>query len=95
MLSTTEFLERNTEAGGTVLRSNENGNCVFLGEHGCTVHPDRPLACRIYPLARWALADGEESFGHLSPHPQTSESAESLAQCKTISTSRMLSRFSK
>src|ERR1700742_2710903 len=37
--STTEFIERNMEAGGTVLRSNENGNCVFLGEHGCTVHP--------------------------------------------------------
>jgi Fe-S-cluster containining protein len=70
-LSTTEFLDRNTEAGGTVLRSKENGNCVFLGEHGCTVHPDRPLACRIYPLARWVAADGEESFGHLAPHPQT------------------------
>jgi Fe-S-cluster containining protein len=54
-----------------VLRSNENGNCVFLGKHGCTVHPDRPLACRIYPLARWISADGEESFGHLAPHPQT------------------------
>jgi uncharacterized protein len=70
-LSTTEFLDRNTEAGGTVLRSNESGDCVFLGEHGCTVHPDRPLACRIYPLARWVSADGEESFGHLAPHPQT------------------------
>jgi uncharacterized protein len=70
-LSTTEFVERNTEAGGTVLSSNENGNCVFLGEHGCTVHPDRPLACRIYPLARWVSAEGEESFGHLAPHPRT------------------------
>jgi uncharacterized protein len=70
-LSTTEFIERKTEAGGTVLRSAENGNCVFLNDRGCSVHPDRPLACRIYPLARWVSAEGEESFGHLAPHPQT------------------------
>jgi Fe-S-cluster containining protein len=44
---------------------------VFLGPRGCTVHPDRPLACRIYPLARWVAPDGDESFGHLEPHPQT------------------------
>jgi Fe-S-cluster containining protein len=70
-LSTTEFIERHTEAGGTVLRSKENGDCGFLGELGCSVHPDRPLACRIYPLARWVSPDGEESFGHLTPHPKT------------------------
>jgi Fe-S-cluster containining protein len=44
---------------------------VFLGPRGCTVHPDRPLACRLYPLARWTAPDGDESFGHLDPHPQT------------------------
>ena len=49
----------------------EDRGCVFLGERGCTVHPDRPLACRIYPLARWVAPDGDESFGHLAPHPQT------------------------
>jgi uncharacterized protein len=70
-LSTTEFIERHTEAGGTVLRTKENGDCGFLGEHGCSVHPDRPLACRIYPLARWVSPDGAESFGHLTPHPGT------------------------
>jgi uncharacterized protein len=70
-MSTTDFIAHNTEAGGTVLRSREDGNCVFLGEGGCTVHPDRPLACRLYPLARWIAADGKESFGHLTPHPQT------------------------
>jgi hypothetical protein len=35
------------------------------------VHPDRPLACRLYPLARWTQADGAETFGLLEPHPQT------------------------
>ena len=54
-----------------MLRSKENGDCGFLGERGCSVHPDRPLACRIYPLARWVSPDGEESFGHMAPHPRT------------------------
>ena len=70
-LSTTEFIERHTEGGGTVLRTKENSDCGFLGERGCGVHPDRPLACRIYPLARWVSPDGVESFGHLTPHPKT------------------------
>jgi uncharacterized protein len=71
-LTTTEFFARHTEAGGTVLQTRpDDRGCVFLGERGCTVHPDRPLACRIYPLARWVAPDGDESFGHLAPHPQT------------------------
>jgi Fe-S-cluster containining protein len=70
-ISTTQFIENHTEAGGTVLQTKENGDCGFLGERGCGVHPDRPLACRIYPLARWVSPDGEESFGLLTPHPNT------------------------
>ena len=70
-LTTTEFFARHTEAGGTVLQTREDRSCVFLDERGCSVHPDRPLACRIYPLARWVDPDGNESFGHLEPHPQT------------------------
>jgi uncharacterized protein len=54
-----------------VLQTCEDRSCVFLDERGCSVHPDRPLACRIYPLARWVGPDGSESFGHLEPHPQT------------------------
>jgi hypothetical protein len=26
------------------------GGCPFLGEHGCTVYPHRPAACRLFPL---------------------------------------------
>ena len=59
-ISTTTFLREHTEAGGTVLRTRpEDGGCVFLGAEGCTVHPARPLACRIYPLS-W-YRDGEGS----------------------------------
>jgi hypothetical protein len=70
-VTTTELFSRHTEAGGTVLQTRPDGACGFLSEHGCTVHPDRPLACRLYPLARWVDPDGRESFGHLEPHPQT------------------------
>jgi Fe-S-cluster containining protein len=71
-ISTTEFFSRYTEAGGTVLQTRpDDRGCVFLGPRGCTVHPDRPLACRLYPLARWISPEGDESFGHLEPHPQT------------------------
>jgi hypothetical protein len=27
--------------------------------------------CRIYPLARWVSPDGDESFGEMTPHPET------------------------
>jgi hypothetical protein len=71
-ISTTEFIGSYTEAGGTVLRTRqENGACVFLNERGCGVHSDRPLACRLYPLARWVDPNGHESFGLLTPHPQS------------------------
>jgi uncharacterized protein len=72
-MTTTEFIAQHTEAGGTVLRMRDENNraCIFLNERGCGVHPDRPLACRLYPLARSVDPEGRESFGHLTPHPKT------------------------
>ncbi len=72
-MTTTEFIARHTEAGGTVLRMQADNNraCIFLGPQGCGVHPDRPLACRLYPLARYVDPHGNETFGHLAPHPET------------------------
>src|SRR5262249_23046631 len=71
-LTTTEFRAAWTEDGaGQVLRQTETGACVFLGAEGCTVHPDRPLVCRLYPLGRHVLADGSETFSHVEPHPQS------------------------
>lgn len=72
-ITTTQFIEQHTEAGGTVLRMRDENDraCIFLNQQGCSVHPDRPLACRLYPLARWVDPDGNESFGHLTPHPKT------------------------
>jgi Fe-S-cluster containining protein len=53
------------------MRDENDRACIFLNQQGCSVHPDRPLACRLYPLARWVDPEGNESFGHLTPHPNT------------------------
>jgi hypothetical protein len=71
-VTTTEFRAAWTEDGqGLALRRTDTGACVFLGAAGCTVYPDRPLVCRLYPLGRHVLADGSESFSHLEPHPHS------------------------
>jgi hypothetical protein len=71
-VTTTEFRAAWTEdRQGLALRRTDTGACIFLGAAGCTVYPDRPLVCRLYPLGRHVLADGSESFSHLEPHPQS------------------------
>lgn len=68
-LSTARFTERYTTAGGTLLQWSTDGTCIFLDEHGCSVHPDRPLVCRLYPLGRHLRNVGEESFSEIVPDP--------------------------
>jgi Fe-S-cluster containining protein len=71
-VSTAQFRERWTEEGaGAHLARDTNDTCVFLGAEGCTVHADRPLVCRIYPLGRHVSAEGQERWSHVEPHPQT------------------------
>ena len=69
--TTTDVIARFTVDEGTVLATRANGACVFLGPAGCTVHADRPLVCRLYPLGRIVRADGSEVFVENEPHPQT------------------------
>lgn len=69
-VSAREFRELWTEDGaGTTLARTEADVCVFLGEAGCTVHPARPLVCRLYPLGRRRAGDGTEHWLRLDPHP--------------------------
>lgn len=72
-ISTTEFRARYTEDGiGVHLSRTEDTNtCVFLGEKGCTVHGDRPLVCRLYPLGRNEIPGGLERWIEVVPHPQS------------------------
>ena len=69
-ISTTELIAEFTK-GGTALKSQPNGACVFLGEEGCTVHADRPLVCRLYPLGRIVQMDGRVNYVEFEAHPQT------------------------
>jgi hypothetical protein len=70
-ITTTEFIERHTVNGGTELAIRDDMSCVFLGEDGCTVHADRPLVCRLYPLGRVVQPGMPDEFFRLSPHPQS------------------------
>ncbi len=72
-VSTGAFIEESTLDGeGSVLLFHpptEGGACKFLGPEGCTVHGDRPLACRLYPLGRWTAGPGIEAFARVEPEP--------------------------
>ena len=46
-----------------------SGDCTFRSESGCAVYPDRPLACRLYPLKREVGAQGEERWRIPPPDP--------------------------
>jgi Fe-S-cluster containining protein len=71
-IATKEFISQFTEEGGTILRfRSEDAGCSLLGEEGCTVHADRPGACRIYPLGGSFQLAGQETFALLTPHPES------------------------
>jgi Fe-S-cluster containining protein len=36
-----------------VLRHRENGDCVFLGEHGCMIYAHRPVMCRTFSCVKF------------------------------------------
>jgi Fe-S-cluster containining protein len=66
-ISTTEFLARHGDHGGTTLRFGGDDRCPFVGPEGCRVHPRRPLVCRLYPLGRATDGEGREGF---AVHPK-------------------------
>jgi uncharacterized protein len=68
-INTTDFLALYAENGGTTLRFDADGRCVFVTPAGCKVHPRRPLVCRLYPLGRTVDETGEERFAVFPPEP--------------------------
>ncbi|ABL64528.1 YkgJ family cysteine cluster protein [Chlorobium phaeobacteroides] len=66
-ISTTAFIARYTVHNGSFLQTTHNKTCLFLGAEGCLVHADRPLVCRLYPLARHVNHKGDEWFSELQP----------------------------
>lgn len=69
-VSTREFRREWMDGNGIYLSQRSDTSCRLLGEAGCTVHADRPLACRLYPLGR-VTCDGVEHFVELEPEPGT------------------------
>jgi Fe-S-cluster containining protein len=63
-VSSNEFFEKYAELGMAPdtgfpyvllkMQDSENRPCPFVSETGCTIYPDRPSACRTYPLGRGA-----------------------------------------
>lgn len=63
-----EFKERYTIAGGSILhfsgKPNGSGkkSCgLYVEGQGCSVHPARPLACRLFPLGR-QIQNGQAQY---------------------------------
>jgi len=61
--SSTDFLKEHTvpfqmdQDGlpGVKLRTDDDGQCLFMTEDGCSVYQDRPTSCRYYPLGHMAM----------------------------------------
>ncbi|MCK5517663.1 MAG: YkgJ family cysteine cluster protein, partial [Desulfobulbaceae bacterium] len=68
-IGTAEFLEKYITPGEPFLLFLENSACVFLTDKGCSVHPDRPLVCRLYPLGQHLTGTGVEHFRCLKLQP--------------------------
>ncbi|RLI73353.1 YkgJ family cysteine cluster protein [Archaeoglobales archaeon] len=66
-LTSTEFLKKyttwhigfNTGLPVVVLKMRDDLTCPFVSDDGCLIYKDRPSSCRLYPLARIKLKDGE------------------------------------
>jgi Fe-S-cluster containining protein len=82
-ISTTEFLALYSDNGGTTLRSEADGRCVFVTASGCRVHSRRPLVCRLYPLGRMTDETGVEQF---AVYPQQSDCEAEVGHEGTIET---------
>lgn len=36
------------------LANKPNGDCLYLGDEGCTIYEDRPVECRVYDCRRYS-----------------------------------------
>ncbi len=52
-----------------VIKNKQDGSCIFLSPSGCSIHPARPLVCRLYPLALLFGEGGKEKWGMMPLHP--------------------------
>lgn len=53
------------------LIKNERGHCIYLGEHGCTIHDRAPLICRKFDCRRWFKKLPRNTRRQLSKNPES------------------------
>ncbi len=70
-MKTSDFARQYLVKEGPYLRVTAEGACIFLDNKGCSVHQDRPIVCRTWPLGRWVNAKYEETYRELKPHPES------------------------
>ena len=44
------------EGNGAIVKKGADGNCIYLGPDGCTIHDRAPLICRVFDCRRWFLS---------------------------------------
>lgn len=62
-----------------------NGDCIYLGETGCTIYERRPHMCRLYDCRKVYLTIPHKEREALIAHGQMQRKVENAA-CKRIST---------
>jgi Fe-S-cluster containining protein len=55
---TTPMLIEKTDMPGVKIHLDENGRCPFVTDEGCTIYPERPSACRYYPVGMANFHEG-------------------------------------
>jgi Fe-S-cluster containining protein len=45
------------------LRTPQHGQCIFLGDGGCSIHPVKPAQCRIFPFWPELVESAKEWHG--------------------------------
>jgi Fe-S-cluster containining protein len=48
---------------GPILKRRPNGDCVYLGENGCTIHDRAPTVCRVF--------DCRDAYLNFMQHPRS------------------------
>jgi Fe-S-cluster containining protein len=46
---------------GPILKRRPNGDCIYLGQHGCTIHDRAPVICRVFDCRTAFLAFNEHA----------------------------------
>lgn len=57
---TTPIYIEKTDLPGVKLHLDEEGRCPFVTPEGCTIYPERPSACRYYPVGMANFHEGGE-----------------------------------